>query len=72
MTGLRIVAIVLIVAGVLALVYGGFSYTKATHEADLGPIEFSVKETERVNVPLWVGIGSLILGIVLLIVPKKR
>lgn len=72
MTGLKIVAIVLIVAGVLALIYGGFSYTKATHEADLGPIEFSVKETERVNVPLWAGIGVLVLGIVLLIVPKKR
>lgn len=72
MTGLRILAIVLIVAGVLALVYGGFSYTKATHEADLGPIEFSVKETERVNVPLWAGIGSLVLGIILLVAPKKR
>lgn len=72
MTGLRIIAIVLIVAGVLALIYGGFSYTKATHEADLGPIEFSVKETERVNVPLWAGIGVLVLGIVLLVVPKKR
>ena len=72
MTGLRIVAIVLIVAGVLALVYGGFSYTKATHEADLGPIEFSVKETERVNVPMWAGIGSLVLGIILLVAPKKK
>jgi len=72
MTGLRIVAIVLIVAGVLALIYGGFSYTKATHEADLGPIEFSVKETERVNVPVWAGIGSLVLGIILLVAPKKR
>jgi uncharacterized membrane protein YidH (DUF202 family) len=72
MTGLRIIAIVLIVAGVLALVYGGFSYTKATHEADLGPIEFSVKERGRVNVPLWAGIGVLVLGIVLLVVPKKK
>jgi drug/metabolite transporter (DMT)-like permease len=72
MTGLRIIAIVLIVAGVLALVYGGFSYTKATHEADFGPIEFSVKETERVNVPLWAGVVVLALGVVLLLVPKKK
>jgi len=33
----KIAAIVLIVAGILGLVYGGFSYTKNTHEAKLGP-----------------------------------
>lgn len=72
MTALRIVALLLIVAGVLALIYGGFTYTRATHEADLGPIEFSVKEKERVNVPLWAGLGVLALGVVLLLVPKRR
>ena len=50
--------IVLIVAGVLGLVYGSFSYTKNTHEAKLGPIELSVKEKQTVNVPVWAGGGG--------------
>jgi uncharacterized membrane protein YidH (DUF202 family) len=66
---LKIVAIVLIVAGVLALVYGGFTYTRATHDVELGPIEFSVKERERVNIPLWAGVGAIIVGGALLLVP---
>ena len=57
MNGVKILAIVLIVAGVLGLVYGSFSYTKNTHEAKLGPIELSVKEKQTVNVPVWAGVG---------------
>jgi drug/metabolite transporter (DMT)-like permease len=69
---LKIIAVVLIVAGVLALVYGGFSYTKKTHAADLGPIEFAVKEKERINIPLWAGIGVIAAGVLLLLVPGKK
>ena len=58
MNAVKIAAIVLIVAGVLGLVYGRFSYTKATHEAKLGPIELSVKEKQTVNVPVWAGVGG--------------
>ena len=65
------IAIVLIVLGILALVYGGFSYTKETHEGNLGPIEFSVKDKERVNIPVWAGIGAIVLGGFLLIGGKK-
>lgn len=65
------VAIVLIVLGILALVYGGFSYTKETHEGNLGPIEFSVKDKERVNIPMWAGIGAIVVGGVLLLAGKK-
>lgn len=72
MSALRIVAIVLIVAGILGLVYGGITYTKDTHEAKLGPIELSVKEKETVNIPVWAGVGAIILGVVLLVVPKKK
>lgn len=64
------IAIVLIVLGILALVYGGFSYTKETHEAKLGPIEFSVKDKERVNIPMWAGIGAIVIGGVLLLGKK--
>ena len=72
MTPLRIVAIVLVVAGALALAYGGFSYTKETHQAKIGPIELSMKEKQDVNVPQWVGIGAIVVGAVLLAVGGKK
>ena len=63
----KTVGIVLIIAGVLGLVYGGFSYTKDTTAVKLGPIELSVKEIERINVPLWAGIGAIVIGVGLLV-----
>lgn len=72
MNAIRSIAIVLIVAGVLALAYGGFSYTKETHQTKLGPIELSVKETERVNVPLWAGVAAIVVGGALLVFGGKR
>jgi len=70
MNAVRILAIALIVAGGLALAYGGFTYTKETHEAKLGPIELSVKEKETVNVPVWAGVGAMVAGVILLLVRK--
>jgi hypothetical protein len=67
----KIVAILLIVAGVAGLVYGGFTYTKETHDVKLGPVEFSVEEKERINVPVWAGIASIAIGTVLLLVRKR-
>ena len=72
MSTVKIVAIVLIVAGIGALAYGGFSYTKETHKAEIGPLKFSVAEKERVNVPQWAGIGAIIAGVVLLVVGNKK
>ncbi len=72
MNAMRILAIVLLVAGVLGLAYGGFSDTKQTHQAKLGPIELSVKETERVNLPLWAGVAAIAVGGALLIFGGKR
>ena len=72
MNALKIAAIVLIVAGVLGLVYGSFSYTKETHEAKLGPIEMSVKEKQTVNVPVWAGVGAIVIGGVLLLFRSKK
>lgn len=66
MTASKIVGLVLIVAGLLGLVYGGFSYTKDTHNVKLGPIEFSVKEKQSVNVPVWAGAGAIVIGAALL------
>ena len=60
MAGRQIIAVILIVAGVLGLLYGGFSYTKETQEAKIGPLELSVKDKETVNVPVWAGVGTRI------------
>jgi hypothetical protein len=67
MNPVKIAAIVLIVAGVLGLMYGSFSYTKETHEAKVGPLELTVKDTETVNVPVWAGAGAIGIGTVLLL-----
>ena len=72
MNTLRMAAIVLIVAGILGLVYGSFSYTKETHEAKLGPIELSVKEKETVNIPVWAGVGAIVGGVLLLFGNRKN
>jgi len=72
MNAIKMVAIVLIVGGVLGLVYGGFSYTKETHEAKLGPIELSVKDKQTVNVPVWAGVGAIVIGGALLVFGGKR
>ncbi|CAD5373996.1 conserved hypothetical protein [Rubrivivax sp. A210] len=67
MNGIRIAAIAMIVAGVLALAYGGFSYTKDTTALKLGPLEVKVQEKETINVPVWAGIAAIAGGAVLLI-----
>jgi TRAP-type C4-dicarboxylate transport system permease small subunit len=72
MSAIKIAAIVLIAAGILGLVYGGFSYTKETHEAKIGSLELSVKDKETVNVPVWAGVGAIVVGGILLLVPMKK
>jgi LPXTG-motif cell wall-anchored protein len=69
---LKIVALLLIAAGIVGLVYGKLSYTKETHEAKLGSLELSVKEKETVNIPVWAGAGAIVVGGVLLLVKKKE
>jgi TRAP-type C4-dicarboxylate transport system permease small subunit len=68
----RPIALVLIIAGVLALAYGGFSYTKDTHKTKIGPLEFAVKEKETVNVPVWAGAAAIVVGGVLLFSGSKK
>lgn len=67
MSPLRIVAVLLVVGGIIGLVYGGFTYTKTTHDAKIGPLEFSVKDKEHVNVPVWAGVAAIVAGGVLLL-----
>ncbi len=66
MKGTKLLGAVLLALGILAVAYGGFSYTKKTDEVNLGPIHFEVKDRERVNIPLWAGVVVAIVGGVLL------
>ncbi|HUF81607.1 MAG TPA: hypothetical protein VMN03_10765 [Burkholderiales bacterium] len=68
----KIVGIILIVAGTLGLIYGSFSFTKEKHDVKLGPLQFSVTEKETVNVPVWAGAGSIAVGVILLVVGRKK
>ena len=69
---MRMIAIAVLVLGILALVYGGFSYTKDTHDAKIGPINISLKEKEHVNVPVWAGVAAIVIGGALLLVGGKK
>lgn len=62
MNSYRIAAIILIVIGIAALAYGGFSYTSETHEASIGSLSLSIDEKRNVNIPVWAGIGALLAG----------
>ena len=72
MNPLKMSAIVLIVAGILGLAYGGFSYTKQTHDIKMGPIEMSVQEKQTVNIPVWAGVGAIAIGAALLLLGGRK
>jgi Na+/H+ antiporter NhaC len=72
MNSIKVIAIALVVAGILGLVYGGFSYTKDTTVVKLGPLEVSAKEKQTVNVPMWAGVGAVVVGGLLLLFAGKR
>ncbi|MHC1725031.1 MAG: hypothetical protein AB9866_03230 [Syntrophobacteraceae bacterium] len=73
MSAVKIMAIVLMVAGIAGLLYGNFSFTKETHDIKLGPLEMSVQEKQTVNVPAWAGVGAIVSGgLLLLYAGRKR
>jgi TRAP-type C4-dicarboxylate transport system permease small subunit len=72
MNAIKMAAIALIVAGALGLAYGGFSYTKDTHQAKIGPLEVSVSEKQTVNVPIWAGVAAIVAGGALLLFGSKK
>ena len=71
MNAVKIAAIALIVAGILGLAYGNFSYTKETQQARIGPLELTVKEQQTVNIPVWAGVAAILAGALLLLAPKN-
>lgn len=72
MNPLKGVAIVLIAIGVVGLAYGGFTYTKSTSTAQLGPLELQVKEQQNVNIPVWAGVAAIVVGAGILLVPVRK
>jgi len=72
MNAVKLLAIVLIVAGTLGLVYGGFTYTKDTQQAKIGPLELTVQDKKTVNVPVWAGIAAIVIGGGLLVFPVRK
>jgi hypothetical protein len=72
MNSIKLVGVVLIVAGLLGLIYGGFSYTKDTTVVKIGSIELSAKEKQTVNVPMWLGVGAVVVGALVLVLGGKK
>jgi hypothetical protein len=71
MSMLKLVALLMIGGGGAALAYGGFSYTKETHSADIGDLHLAVHERQQINIPVWAGLGALIGGVLLLATSRK-
>lgn len=68
----KVIGVLLIIAGVLGVVFSSFSFTKETHEAKLGPIELSVKEKQTVNIPVWASVAAIVVGGVLLVAGGRK
>lgn len=71
MTVRKLIGAALIAAGVLALVYGGFSFTRKTHKLDIGVAELKYGEKEKVTVPTWAGVAAIVAGGALLAFGKR-
>jgi hypothetical protein len=71
MSAIKMVGIALVVCGVLGLMYGGFTYTKATHETKIGGLQLSIDDDETVNIPMWAGVAAIVAGGIAVLVPLK-
>ncbi|MDP3227325.1 MAG: hypothetical protein Q8N13_05040 [Acidovorax sp.] len=72
MNAMRIVGVLLLVVGLAGFLTGGFSFTKDTTQAKLGPLELTVKEKESVNIPQWMSLGAMVLGGVVLVLGFRK
>jgi hypothetical protein len=72
MNAARITGIILIVLGLAGFFTGGFSFTKDTTKAEIGPFKFQVQEKESVNVPQWLSIGAVVLGGIVLVMGLRK
>ena len=72
MNAAKITGIILIVIGLAGLFTGGFSFTKNTTAAKIGPLELKVQEKESVNIPQWLSLGALALGGLVLVIGFRK
>ncbi|MDY0107963.1 MAG: hypothetical protein RBS27_14930 [Giesbergeria sp.] len=72
MTAMRVIGAILLVLGLAGLLTGGFSFTKDTTQAKLGPLELTVKEKETVTVPQWLSLGAMVIGGVILVLGFRK
>ena len=72
MNAMRIVGVLLLVLGLAGLLTGGFSFTKESTQAKLGPLELTVKEKESVNIPQWISLGAMVIGGVVLVLGFRK
>lgn len=72
MKPLKFAAIVLIIAGILGLIYGSFTYTRETHQENVGPVQLTVQDKDRLNIPIWASVGAIVVGGVILILGSKK
>jgi len=72
MAPIKLLGIILLAAGILALVYRGFTYTKESHEANIGPLKLEVKDKERVDIPIWAGVAAAVAGGAMLALGGKK
>lgn len=68
----KLLGIVLLAAGTLVLIYRGFTYTSEKHTAHLGPVDFTVKEKKRLDLPVWAGVVAIVAGASLLVMPQRK
>ncbi len=68
----KIIAILLVAIGVIGLVYGNISYTKEVQNTQIGPVELSIKDKETINIPIWAGVGSIVVGSMFLLIGRRK
>ncbi len=68
----KILAVVLIVAGVAGLAYKSFTVPGEKKGVQIGSLDLSVQKKERVEVPTWAGIAAIAVGAGLLLVGRRK
>lgn len=69
---MRVFGVVLIIAGILALIYGGFSYTQREKVVDIGDLEASVNDRETFRIPPIAGGAAVLAGIIMVLADRRN
>ena len=72
MRPLVIVGIVLVIAGIVALAYGGFSFTTTETVAEVGPLKLEKEKTRSLAISPMIGAAAVVAGVVLVVVGARR